>query len=244
MGNRQVDRVSNTSRACTSVRHIVEQSFVRANNMKLSGNKYPVSHHLTNAAGVQPTPHLPGISIWHDVMCVLRRRMTPYYLKYELAPGVTYSDHGQDLRDRLPKENVLCSTKSLVFNRPDPYALVRAPELNNGSVIRANLLDPNQTRLPAWTEAVLMGYTLGPGPVKSARGYLTDIQEKAVMAYLNQGNYHDPDQFHQLAAQVSKGFKRGGGGDFLFVCLTLFWYLFQALSYHHCEDHNTIDSSI
>ena len=137
-------------------------------------------------------------------MCVLRRRYTPYYLRYGLAPGVTYSDHGRDLRDRLPKENVLCSSKGLVFNRPDPFALVRAPELNNGSVIRANLLDHNQTHMPRWTEEVLLGYTLGPGPVKSARGYLTGIQEEAVMAFLR-GNYQNPDQFHQLADQVGAG---------------------------------------
>ena len=201
MGNRQVDRVSNKSKACTATRNIVERAFARVANQKLSGNQSTLPWQLTLASGVQPTPDLPTIHVWLDVMCVLRRLMTPYYLQYPLAPGVTYSDHGQDLRDRLPKENVLCSTKGLGFIRPDPYALVRQGELNNGTVRMANLFDRNQTGLPSMTEAVFMGLTLGPHAADQSPGYLTDYLEEDVLA-LQQGNYVDPDTYHQQASQV------------------------------------------
>ena len=56
-------------------------------------------------------------------MAVFRRNRASYRLKYELAPGVTYSDHGRDLLYRLNKENQLCSTKGLVYNRPNIFAL-------------------------------------------------------------------------------------------------------------------------
>lgn len=201
MGSRQVDRVSNKSKACTGTRNIVERSFARVHNQKMSGHQGKIAHQLTLASGVQPTPDLPSIHVWLDVMCVLRRLMTPYYLQYPLAPGVTYSDHGQDMRDRMPKENVLCSTKGLGFLRADPYALVRQGELNNGTVRMANLYDRNQTGLPAMTEAVFMGITLGPHAADHSHGYLTDYHEEDILA-MQQGNYVDPDTYHQQASQV------------------------------------------
>ena len=100
LGNRQADLVSNTSKVCISERNIVERSFARNYDQKLSGCKYPISQQLTEAAGVLPTPDLSRHNIWLDVMAVLRREAKPYMLKYPLAPGVTYADHGHDLRFR------------------------------------------------------------------------------------------------------------------------------------------------
>ena len=206
LGSRLVDVVSNTSKICTSERHIVEQSFSRVWQMKLSGNQCPLPHQLTMASGVQPTPELPVISIWLDVMCVFRREGKPFNLKYELAPGVSYSDHGRDLLFRLTKENVLCSTKALVFNRLNPFALVTDRELRNGSVTQADLLVANQTTLPALTREELMGITLGPFSVDRSHGYWTGYNEADTLA-VNQGNYVNPDHYHQQASQV-----RGAGG--------------------------------
>ena len=202
LGGRLVDVVANTSKICTSERGIVESSFVRVWRMKLSGNQCPVAHQLTDASGVQPTPDLPVISIWLDVMCVLRRLYTPYTLRYGLAPGVSYSDHGRDLRNRLLKENVLCCTKGLIFNRPNLFALVTNREIQTGAVRMANLLRPNQTELPGLTPEQLMGITLGPHSVDSSHGYLTGYNEEDTLA-TQQGNYQDPDTYHQQASQVS-----------------------------------------
>ena len=202
LGTRQVDLVSNTSKVCTSERHIVEQSFARVYDMKLSGNKYPVAHQLTEASRTHPTPDLPVIAIWLDVMAVLRRRYKPYNLKYGLVPGVTYSDHGRDLLDRLTKENVLCTTKGLNFARPNIFALVANRELQGGQVRFANLLDPTQTELPSLTMEELMGITLGPFSVNSSHGYLTGYHEDDVLALQQHGNYQNPTNFHQQASQV------------------------------------------
>ena len=81
MGSRLVDVVANTSKVCTSERNIVERSFARVYDMKLSGNKFPVAHQLTEASGTPPTPDLPVISVWLDVMAVFRRNSKPYYLR-------------------------------------------------------------------------------------------------------------------------------------------------------------------
>ena len=206
LGSRLADVVSNTSKVCTSERHIVEQSFARAHDQKLSGNKYPVAHQLTEASGTQPTPELPAIGIWLDVMAVLRRLAKPYHLQYGLAPGVTYSDHGRDLLARLMKENVLCSSKGLIFNRPDLFNLVSNAEIRNGSVRMANLLAQNETELPILSVEELMGITLGPMTVKSSHGYLTGYHEEDVLV-LQQGNYQTPGNFHHQAAQVDFLFK-------------------------------------
>ena len=123
MGSRLVDVVANSSRVTTSERHIIENSFAGVHEMAFSGNQIPVPHQLLEASRVQPTPDLPSIAIYLDVMAVFRRNRAPYRLKYELAPGVTYSDHGRDLLYRLNKENQLCSTKGLVYNRPNIFAL-------------------------------------------------------------------------------------------------------------------------
>ena len=201
MGSRLVDLVANTSKITTSERGIVERSFKRVKDMKLSGDMFPIAHQLTYASGVQPTPDLPVISIWLDVMCVLRRLGSPYLLRYGLAPGVTYADHGRDLLARLLKENVLCSTKQLTFNRPNPYALVSNAELINGSVRLCNLLDSRQTQLPMLTTEQLMGVTLGPFSVDNSHGYWTDYQEEDTLVG-QLGNYQNPTNFHQQASQV------------------------------------------
>ena len=203
MGTRQVDLVSNTSKVCTSERNIIERSFARNWKMKLSGNQFPVAHQLTVASGVQPTPDLPTISIWLDVMCVLRRLYAPFCLQYGLAPGVTYSDHGRDLLFRLTKENVLCTSKGLVFNRQNIFALVTNGELQNGSVRFADLMNPRQTELPSLTVEELMGITLGPVAVNNSCGYLTGYIEEDTLQ-LQQGNYVNPANYHQQASQVTE----------------------------------------
>ena len=91
LGSRLTDLNANTSKACTSERHIVENSFSRVFGMKLSGNLYPISHQLTLRSGTLPTPDLPKIAIWLGVIAVIRRLGTPFHLKYGLAHGVTSS---------------------------------------------------------------------------------------------------------------------------------------------------------
>ena len=177
MGGRLVDVVANTSRVCTSERHIIENSFARVHDMKMSGNLYPVAHQLLDASRVQPTPDLPSIAIYLDVMAVFRRTSTPYVLKYGLAPGVSYGDHGRDLLTRLTKENVLCTTKNVGFLRPNIFNLVTNRELTSGTVRMANLLDQTETLLPTLTIEELMGVTLGPHPVNLQHGYLTEFHE-------------------------------------------------------------------
>ena len=95
LGGRLVDVIANTSKVCTSERGIIERSIVKTNHSKLSGNFAPLSHQLTWASGSQPTPELPTIAVWLDVMAVFRRNAKPYRMKYALAPGVTYADHGR-----------------------------------------------------------------------------------------------------------------------------------------------------
>ena len=51
------------------------------------------------------------------------------------------------------------------------------------------------------TREELMGITLGPLSVDSSMGYMTGYQEEDVLA-MQQGNYQDPDAYHQQAAQV------------------------------------------
>ena len=127
--------------------------------------------------------------------------MTPYHLKYGLVPGVTYADHGRDLLNRLLKENVLCSIKGYIFLRPDLFKLVTANELRIGTVRLANLLDQNQTGLPAMSMEGVMGFTLGPLSVDSSPAYVSEIQEENVLAGI-QGNYVDLPNYHQQASQV------------------------------------------
>ena len=203
LGSRLVDVISNTSKVCTSERRIVEQSIARSFDQKLSGVKFPISHQLMEASGTQPTPDIPVIGIWLDVMAVLRRLTRPYQLRYGLAPNVTYSDHGRDLLARLTKENVLCTTKGLTYNRQNLFSLVTNAELRSGSVRMCNLLDQRQTELPIMTEEELMGITLGPHAVDSAHGYLTDYHEEDVIV-LQQGNYQNPTNYHQQASQVKR----------------------------------------
>ena len=100
LGSRMVDVVANSSKVCTSERHIIENSFAHVNAFKLSGNKYPIAHQLTEASGTLPTPDLPAIAIWLDVIAIIRRCLKPYHLRYALPPGVSYSDHGRDLLHR------------------------------------------------------------------------------------------------------------------------------------------------
>ena len=80
LGKRQVDLVANTGKVCLSERNIVERSFARCHNSKLSGNSFPLSHQLTEPSGSPPTPEVPKIEVWLDVMPVMRRRATPYCL--------------------------------------------------------------------------------------------------------------------------------------------------------------------
>ena len=171
--------------------------------MKLSGNKFPVSHQLTRASGSNPTPDLPTIHVFQEVMAVLRRMAKPYRLKYELAPGVTYADHGRDLLARLTKENVLCSTKGLVFNRPNIFARVTPRELANGTVTMVNILDLTQTNAPVLATAELGGITLGPLSKDVTSGYISSHQEENAQ----HANYVDPAGYHQLASQVSNSLR-------------------------------------
>ena len=100
LGKRLADVVANTSRVCTGERNIIERSFARVFDQKLSGNKYPLSHQLTEASGSMPTPDQPKIAIWLDVMAVFRKMSKPYNLQYDLPPGISYSDQGHDLLAR------------------------------------------------------------------------------------------------------------------------------------------------
>lgn len=201
MGSRLVDVNANTSRACTGERGIIERSFARVHNCALSGNQTPVPHQLLEACHVQPTPDLPSIAVYLDVMAVFRRSATPYYLKYDLVPGVSYSDHGRDLLFRMRKENVLCTTKGLGFNRPNIFALVRNGELAAGTVRLVNLLDQSQTELPTLTREQLIGMCLGPYSVDISQAYVTAYHEEDVRV-LQHGNYQNPAQYHQDASQV------------------------------------------
>ena len=95
LGPRLVDVIANASQVCTKTRGIIERSFARAWDMKLSGNFAPLPHQLTQASGSPPTPDLPTIHVYQDVMAVFRRNAKPYHMKYPLVPGVTYADHGR-----------------------------------------------------------------------------------------------------------------------------------------------------
>ena len=127
--------------------------------------------------------------------------MQPYHLKYSLVPGVTYADHGRDLLNRLLKENVLCSTKGLVFLRPDLYKLPTPRELRDGTVRVANLMNQGQTGLPTLSIEMIMGITLGPLSASNSPAYVSEIQEENVLAAI-QGNYVDIPDFHLQASQV------------------------------------------
>ena len=95
LGRRLVDVIANSSQACTKTRGIIERSIARVWDMKLSGNFAPLPHQLNMASGSPPTPDLPSIQVYLDVMAVFRRNAKPYHMKYSLAPGVTYADHGR-----------------------------------------------------------------------------------------------------------------------------------------------------
>ena len=205
MGMRLVDVVANSSMVCTSERGIIERSGARVYDMKFSGNKFPLPHQLTAASGSPPTPDLPSIAVWLDVMAVFRRDATPYRMQYPLAPGVTYADHGRDLLARITRENQLCTTKGLVYDRPDLFANVTNRELATGSVRMINLMNIAETELPQLTPEELGGITLGPLSKDVTSGYLTSYQEQDAQV-LQHGNYVDPDTFHQQASQVSQVF--------------------------------------
>ena len=108
----------------------------------------------------------------------------------------------RDLLARLTKENVLCTTKGLQFDRPDIFALVTNRELAERRVRMVNIMDIQQTELPALTQEVLGGITLGPLSKDVTGGYLTSYHEQDVQV-LQHGNYVDPDTYHQQASQVS-----------------------------------------
>ena len=104
---------------------------------------------------------------------------------------------------RLLKENVLCSTKSLTFNRNNIFSLVSNAELNNGTVQMVNLLDPVQTELPVLTIEELNDLMLGPYGTKCSHGYISSYHEEDVIAILQAGGqYQNPDTYHQRASQV------------------------------------------
>ena len=108
--------------------------------------------------------------------------------------------YDRDLLTRLPKQNMLCTTKNLVYNRP-LFTNVRARELRAGTVRMVNLLNPAETGLPFLTLEELGGITLGPLSKDVLAGYLTSFHEQDVQA-LQHGNYVDPANYHQQASQV------------------------------------------
>ena len=87
--------------------------------------------------------------------------------------------------------------------RPNVFANVTRQELRNGTVTMANLMDQTQTELPTLSNEELMGITLGPLSVDCTSGYVTAYQEEDVIA-IQQGNYVDLANFHQLASQVPR----------------------------------------
>ena len=122
--------------------------------------------------------------------------------------SVSYYPFLRDLLARLTKENILCTTKGLQFARPNIFALITNRELARGSVRMVNLLNIQQTELPALTPQVLSGITLGPLSKDVTGGYLTSYHEQDVQI-LQHGNYVDPDTYHQQASKVYGGGKVG-----------------------------------
>ena len=75
-------------------------------------------------------------------------------------------------------ENPLCTTKQIVWRRPDLFHVPTQNEIRQGvtGVTEVNIRDPVQTGLPQFDRSHLHVVTLGPYQVDLARGYITGIQ--------------------------------------------------------------------
>ena len=98
----KTDRQANTSRFCTKIRHVIENSFAVLWAQKLSGLHHTIPQQLMGASGSQPTPQLPRICVWlHVINTVIRRNMKPLLSSYAIPPGMSYSDVGRLTLQRL-----------------------------------------------------------------------------------------------------------------------------------------------
>ena len=77
-------------------------------------------------------------------------------------------------------ENALCSTKTVVWVRPNLFATPTAAELRRGrgGLRLVNLMAPQDTDLPQFDLPHLNCVAGGPYQVKLANGYVTSIQVK------------------------------------------------------------------
>ena len=75
-------------------------------------------------------------------------------------------------------ENALCSTKTVVWVRPNLFAIPTRAELQRrrGGLRLVNLMDQQQTDLPSFDLAHLNCVAGGPYQVKLANGYITSVQ--------------------------------------------------------------------
>ena len=76
-------------------------------------------------------------------------------------------------QSRVDKKNLLCTKRNLKWRRNDIYKIPSATELATGVVWRANLMDPQQTLLPALTLAESNCITLSPYTTRNAKSYIT-----------------------------------------------------------------------
>ena len=73
-------------------------------------------------------------------------------------------------------QNPLCNTKTIIWDRPNLWALPTQAELARGLVRPVNITDPNQTFLPQFDLAHLNVICGGPYQVRLSKAYITSIQ--------------------------------------------------------------------
>ena len=122
-------------------------------------------------------------------------RMKQYLHSYPLPPGISHADAGRILLQRyrenqnicfvasiyilrLPMENALCTTKTVIWIRRHLFSVPTAAELQRGrgGLRLVNLMDQQQTNLPTFDLAHLNCVAGGPYQVKLANGYITSVQ--------------------------------------------------------------------
>ena len=104
---------------------------------------------------------------------------------------------------RVRKKNPLCNLSGVQWARPNIFKKPTRGEIQNGLARRANLMDINDTGLPALTMPLTSCISLSPYSQRLTHGYVTNFQERTlVQQFPELGNWVNLADWHQRAAQV------------------------------------------
>ena len=177
-GARHRCRTANTSSACcTKTRWSVESLFSKEHQLKLLGSATEVSQQFLSSCRIPNYESQSVLSVWlHIGDSLLFHHGTPLTHTYNTVD--TYFDHGNDIRERMEKENPLSEYSRITWSRPNIFKKPRRNELTSqGQIIhQVFLLNPQQTGMMAVTVQEFSSITLGSFQPRMVRQYRTKLR--------------------------------------------------------------------